>query len=234
MNAKQNIDGVAPLQSDALQDGAYFITDTSFETYNANRHPLQGDANQKYVWAMIIGNQITINNSYRTAYTITDNNGIYRGVSFVSSIDIWLINDVLYIRDKSTLSYKVDSTYDISVSQTKQLAAPFDISITDGALNEVSLLWAYSHDYGYFGCGVEIKNSEYTDFTPIQIQYPWINTVVVDSLQNHLKQGENLIRLHNIGGYSITNDKTVYASLKSDYVTFRVFVTDNTATVEQI
>lgn len=235
MNIKQIIDGVEPLQSDTLKDGAYFITDTSFELYNSNRHPLQGDANPKYIWALIVGNQITISNSYITAYTITENNGIYRGSSFISSVDIWIINNVLYIRDKSTLSYKIDSAYDTSIiSHTKQLAAPSEISITDGELEQVSLLWSYSSDYGYFGCGVEIKNSEHTDFTPIQIQYPWINTVVVDCLQGYLKQGENLIRLHNIGGYSITNDKTVYASLKSDYVTFRVFVTDNTASVEQI
>lgn len=235
INAKQDIDGVEPLQSDTLKDGAYFITDTSFEMYNANRSPLQGDANKQAVWALIIGNQITVSNSRRTVYAITENNGIYRGDSLVSTIDIWLINNVLYIRDTSTLSYRVDSTYDTStVSQTKQLSIPSDISITDGELKQVSLLWAYSHDYGYFGCGVEIKNSELTDFTSIQIQYPWINTVVVDSLQNHLTQGENLIRLHNIGGYSITNDKTVYISLKSDYVMFRVFVADNTASVEQI
>lgn len=238
MNAKQNIDGIEPLQSDALKDGAYFITDTSFLLYNSNRNPLQADANPEYIWALIYGNQITISNSLTTVYTITDNNGIFRGISFVSYnyIDIWLINDVLYLRDNNkTMSYQVDTTYDMStVSQTTKLAAPREITITDGELSDVSLSWSYSHDYGYFGCGVEIQNSEYTGFTSIQIQYPWANTMVVDDLQNCLKQGENIIRIHNIGGYSITNDKAVYVSLNSDYVNFRAFVTDGSVTVEQI
>lgn len=238
IDAKQQLDIIEPAQSAPLKDGAYFITDASFEWYNAHRYPLQGNADQHYIWALVVGNQITIDNSRRTAYTIADNNGIYHGASFVSydNVDIWMINDTLYIRDSyKVLSYKVDSDYDTStISQTEQLTTPSDISFGYGDIKHVSFSWPYSYKYGDFGCGVEIKNSEYTDFTPIQIEYPWMNKMVVDSLHDYLKPGENLIRIHNLGGYSITNDKRIFAYVRSDYVTFRVFVTDNTATAEQI
>lgn len=238
-NTKQKLDKIAPQQSAKLEDGVYFLTDTSYEWYKKKLYSHGEIIYDRWLWALIIDNVITVYDKDYTVYTIYDNHGIYRGASFDSTIDIWLSNGNLFLRDwkdkNNTLQYQIDSTYDItSIAETKQLAAPHDITIYDNDINNIALLWLYSQDYGDFGCGVEIKNSECTDFTPIKVGHLSMNTMIVDSLQDYLKQGENLIRIHNIGGYSITNDKKVSASVRSDYVTFRVVVTDGTATAEQI
>lgn len=237
LNAKQALDNIEPLQSDELQEGAYFITEIGYEWYTKTYfHPNNIIEKMRSLWVLIKNGQMTVSVRDRTAYELNENNGIYRGVSPVSFVDIWLSNDILYIRNgKNTLQYSIDSTYDVStIAQTKQLATPSDITITDKQ-NYVSLMWAFSPNYGYFGAAVEIKNADNDDFTPIKIERPYMNTMVAQLfLNNYLRQGENLIRIYNIGGYWINTSKTVSLSEKSDYVTFKVTVTDNTIITVQL
>ncbi len=212
------------------------------------------------LYAMIINGQIILSHDSASVYSITKESDIYKLLLPIERLkseyirNMWLTDDILYVRyintrydSCETYQYKLDPTIDTTeIVYAKQLEMPSsaDIVIKESR-DSISLTWGYIFDkYGKFGALTELKNDEYSEYTPVTISREGIFKICVifkayrhtdnEKKSNQLNIGEHFIRVCNLGGYYLREDKTVGLCIQSEFLYFKITVTSDNMSVEQI
>ncbi len=240
-------------------DGAYFITDESYESYVRNC-AVQVGADEEWVsevlnggdggqwnymirpprwfWCAIADNQITVSKIGDTVYDISICENAYRGNSVAKTVSFWFSGDILHLSDNDeTLEYKKDGSYKRAVTGEVALGAPQNITVQSGGegLNFVTFKWNYQSDYGRIGAAVEIKTAGLQEYKPLgKIERVYMNEFTVQLDESNFEAGENQVRIYHVGGPSVTNDHSVIVRKNSNYATYRVTVNgDGSVTVQK-
>lgn len=258
--AKENIDEVKPKESDIMQNGAYFITDVSWENYVRNIAKDYGESEswiqdvlnggdggnlnhlvkpRNFHWVAAFDELLTLSKDYRIVYQFSYDDGTYTGYSLNSTIKFWLVDDVLFIRSGSNITqYKRDNSYQISEDTPVHFSAPINIDYGSGGLglNYVFFTWNPSSGYGWFGAGVEVKKADSEDFVLTKLEFAYMYTFVAQLGDTAFAQGVNTVRINYIGGPSlIRNSKNVYKIQSSEYAYFNVIVdAEGNVTIEEV
>lgn len=255
---KLAIDGVAPKESDIMKNGAYFITDASWEKYVRNcakgfgedevwiQDVINGGDGGNWsqslnprttFWIAVLDEKMTVSINDKVVYQISKVNELYHGQLINVSITFWLIDDILYIRNGSeTKQYRRDSSYQESEKQPLQLSAPVNVE-----LNIYGFRWQYPDQYppaGFCCGGIDIRYPETQDFLGVTV-VGWVPPPYyffdINFSVLHLMQGTNIIRIYNIGGpYLSRKEKQIYSSINSEYVIFNLIVdAEGNITIEE-
>lgn len=250
-NPNHNLEDNAQSSGSTI-DGAYFITDESYEIFVRNCASQIGAGEQwitdvlkggdggewhymirpqSWFRCVIADNKITVSNIEDTVYCISNDGNIYRGNSIAQTISFWFSDDILYLSDKNeTLQFSKDNSYQKLTNEVIALGAPQNVTVNSGGegSNYVTFSWNYQSGYGKFGAAVEIKTANSQEYKAVQkIERAYMNMFVVELDEYNFQTGVNFVRLYHIGGPSITNDHSIIVNKNSDYTTFRVVVKDN-------
>lgn len=239
-------------------DGAYFITDESYECYVRNCAAQIG-ADEQWItdvlnggdggewhymirpqsWfrCVIADNQISVSKVEDTVYDISSDGSNYQGTSIIQTVTFWFDGDILYLKDDNeTLQYRKDSSY--QRTEAIILEAPQNVTVHSGGegLNFITFQWNYQSDYGRVGAAIEIKTSGSQEYKAVQkIERIYMNELVVQLDESNFETGVNWVRIYHIGGPSITNDHSIIVEKNSDYTVFCVTVSNNgSVKVEEI
>ena len=201
---KSEIDKIhSAKEIESENDGAYFITDESWETLvrttaeaigadeNWIENVLNGGdpgeewrhsiAPKNYYYCVIIGNKIMVAEFRNHVYRISRNDNIYRGEMADMSLDFWFEEEELCLRKgNETLKYYKDDSYRLTEA-SRMLTAPKEIRIDSGGngINFVSLQLNYDDGYGTHGIGIDIKKANENTYRTIKIEVVWMNQFVV-------------------------------------------------------
>ena len=245
--------------TDTKLNGAYFITDESWESYVRTRAK-EIDENEDWVqeilnggdggqwshfirpkslfWVAVFGDAMTISSERLVVYDFYHDGNYYIGRSLYSQIRFSLTGDVLTIqKGAEELQYKLDRAYIVSEEETRQFSSPENIANSSGGngLNFVMFTWHPNYAAGYLGAGIEIRKASVQDFTLTKIDYAYMNMFVAQFSRSDFSQGNNGVRINYLGGPTINrNTKQVLFNACSDYVVFevRIDANDNVVVVQ--
>jgi len=222
--------------SDFIKNGAYFITDTSWELYihkwiKDNENQLNGiddeliqkaidgkvtikDSNglvistpiRNRMWIAVHSDMLSVNND---SYQFVRDGAVYTGQNLNTSISFVLSGNILIIEENgNVLEYKFDESYSISDNELAKFSAPTNVIYTYGGerLNYASFSWNPDYESGYFGAGIEIKKADSEDYALVMINYPYHYTYVTQFSSDFFTQGINIIRIYYIGGPSLNKN----------------------------
>ena len=252
---KSNIESIIPKKVDAIKNGAYFISDESWELYvreYANekgkdkkwiRNALNGDEKTDVAeliygrgsfWSAIVGEKMTISNGDRFSFDLLKRDGVYTANFPESETVLWQINDCLHIKQGDRLGcFYYDPSYIVCGETDRRYEKPQEVQTVVGRNGESVLFqWQYKATYGTFGVNVEIKTGE-EDFKTIKTERVYMNEFTVQVDIESFKGVENYVRLSHIGGPIIDNEKNVILYKDSDLVTFLVMI-DNGIIIEAV
>lgn len=255
---KAAIDQIAPEKYDFGCDGAYFVTDESYESYVREFAALHGEGEEwieellnggtggkwsqsihrkSSLWCVIRGNQICVSSGNNTVYRFYPVQDGFKGETLHKSILFQTEGDLLTLtEDGKTLQYQKDPSYR-ETGETVILDPPEEIDISCGGegLNFLILRWNFQYGYGMNGAGADIRTADSKTYETVRLEEVWEYAYVMQFQPSDFRPGENWVRLYSIGGPMITNQKTLYLEKTSPYVLFRVMVEqDGSIRVEQI
>ena len=240
------------IEYDSIYNGAYFMTDESYEYYVRNcaaevgvdeqwiADVLNGGDGgewhylirpQSWFRCVIVGNQITVSNIEDTVYWIADDGNVFRGSSVTQTVSFWFSDDILHLNENNvTLQFQKDNSYQRTETEATTLRAPQTVTVDCGGqgLNYVTFSWNYRSEYGTVGAAIEIKKSNSQEYEAVQkIERVYMNQFVVQLGKSYFETGVNWVRIYHIGGPSITNDHSIIVKKSSEYTIFRVTVSNN-------
>lgn len=213
---------------DGNLDGAYFITDDSYEKINASRPENMFRcviANDKM---MLSGRENNVCYIYDIA---PESDGYFKGASITGTISFWFEGNKLCIDyDGQTIEFKKDKAYMLIEGEAVTLNSPKNIEVSIGieGLGYVQFQWNYQSDFGNFGAAIEIKTASSQEFEAVKkVERVYMNMFTVQIDCSNFETGENYVRLYHIGGPDITNNKSIKLYENSDYAVYCVIVDDS-------
>ena len=252
---KSDMESIIPKKVDEIKDGAYFISDDSWELY-VREYAKEKGKDQKWIhnalngdektdlaesfygrgsfWAAIVGGKMTISNGNRFSFDLLKRDDVYTENFPDSETLLWRINDCLFIKQGDDLNcFYYDPSYIVCGETNRKYEEPQEIQTIVGRNGESVLFqWQYKASYGTFGVNVEIKTGE-EDFKTVKTERVFMNEFTVQVDIESFKGVENYVRLSHIGGPIIDNEKNVILYKDSDLVTFLVMI-DNGIIIEAV
>lgn len=251
------IDKIEPKNSDAIEDGAYKLTDSSWlnmvrsiakdfgkdtrwvqsaivdgeYTYQYNGFDFTNKKN--YYWVTVVGEQATLSNKGSNDVYRLNKDGIYEGegVGFGSTAKLWLLKGVLYFKTNTKfLQFALDDTYTID-DNPKQIDTPNDVQVEAN-----SLTWNYSATtkYAPFWCAyaqIDVKYQGSTRYDAVGIKYPVGGACPYGYIAYYkslqLQVGVNELRISYVGCSTITNDNKIITGKDSDYYYLTLIVDES-------
>lgn len=241
------VDKIEPKNSDAIEDGAYKLTDSSWlnmvrtiaKDFGKDKQWVQSAivdgeytyqyngfefVNKKdYYWLTIVGEQATLlDNGHDTVYMLSED-VIYEGegVGFGSTAKLWLLKGILYFKTNvKFLQFVLDDTYTID-DTPKHIDTPSGVRIEAN-----SLTWDYSTTtkYAPFWCAyakIDVKYPGATQYVAVKIRYPMgppcPDGYIAYYKSLQLQVGVNELRISYVGCSTITNDNKIITGKSSDY-----------------
>ena len=254
--AKSAVDEVKPQAYNTGHDGAYFITNESYEAYVRERAAETGK-DEKWVqevllnggdggngrdhyyvvhpkssfYCVIADNQIRVSQFGITVYSISQDGNTYQGSWGTSRITFGFNDDILYVQNKvETFLYRKDNAYQRTDTEATAPVAPQEITVYSGEKGHlyVEFWWNYQSYYSSEIAAAEIKQAGSTTYnTGPYLEIVWIGKFIFEFNESQFKTGVNWVRLYHVGGPSITSTKSIIVKKNSDYVLFRVTVAKN-------
>lgn len=241
------IDKIEPKNSDAIEDGAYKLTDSSWlnmvrtiakdfgkDTQWVQSAIVDGEytyqyngfefVNKKdYYWVTVVGEQATLSNKGSNDVYRLNKDGIYEGegVGFGATAKLWLLKGILYFKTNAKfLQFSLDDTYTLD-DTPKHINTPNDVQVEAN-----SLTWNYSATtkYAPFWCAyaqIDIKYQGSTRYAAVGIEYPVGGACPYGYIAYYkslqLQVGVNELRISYVGCSTITNDNKIITGKSSDY-----------------
>ena len=246
---KKSIDAVPKEQgmNYAKTNGAYFITDESWESYVRSRADFFG-ANESWIqdvlnggdggalahysirqrdvmWVAIYGDALTISEEGISVYRFYLDGDYYTCQSSYSTITFVLTDDILTVqRGSDTTQYRRNNSYEQSKEIPSLRSIPTNIEHFFGGegLNYAMLRWVRVDTAGALA-GVEIQKAGTQDYSLHKIAHAYNNEFIVQFSHSDFMQGVNTVRIYHIG-YPFLLNNQVCLSANSKYTVFSFII----------